>query len=117
MVNTGLTSERHHIERIGREIDDRSAGDAHLGKEKFGGPIDIGGSVPGSGDGSVDERVSFNSLEQLQRPALLLSNGVVYVAFASYPDNDPSHGWVFADGARTVNQLAVFSTTPHRGEA
>jgi hypothetical protein len=90
--------------------------DITSGREKFGGPIDIGGSVPGSGDGSVDGRVSFNSLDQLQRPALLLSNGVVYVAFASYADNDPSHGWVFAYGARTLNQLGIFCTTPDGGE-
>src|ERR1700730_11470111 len=85
--------------------------DITSGRERFAGPIDIGGSVPGSGDGSVEGRVSFNSLEHLQRPALLLSNGVVYVAFASYADNHPSHGWVFAYGATTLNQPGVFCTT------
>src|SRR5262249_54703229 len=70
--------------------------DMTSGLEKFGGPVEIGGSVPGTGDGSVDGQITFNSLDQLQRPALLLSNGVVYIAFAAYADNDPSHGWVMA---------------------
>ena len=42
----------------------------------------------------VNGVVSFNAYSQLQRPGLLLSNGVVYLAFGSHADAQPFHGWV-----------------------
>jgi hypothetical protein len=90
--------------------------DLGSGEEKLGGPVEIGGSVPGTGDGSVGGRVSFEARQHLQRPALLLSNGVLYVAFASHADTDPYHGWVFAYDAGTLKQLDLFCTTPNGGE-
>ena len=89
--------------------------DITTGKEKFGAPVEISGSVPGTGDGSVDGRISFDPLQHLQRPALLLSSGVVYVAFASHADYNPYHGWVFAYDATTLNQLGIYCTTPNGG--
>src|SRR5205807_452922 len=58
--------------------------DATTGVEKLGGPVVIQASVPGmgvEGNGSV---VPFVSLRENQRAALLLTNGVVYIAFASH---------------------------------
>ncbi len=49
---------------------------------------------------------------QLQRPGLLLRNGVVYIAFGSMTDWPPYHGYVFAYDAATLTQKAVFNTTP-----
>ena len=56
----------------------------------------------------------FNPTFQMQRPALLLSNGAVYVAFGSNGcDTFAYHGWLLAYNATTLQQLAAFSTTPN----
>lgn len=47
--------------------------DIMTGAEKFGGPVLIGGSVPGSGDGS--STVVFNPLNENQRSSLALPTG------------------------------------------
>jgi len=86
--------------------------DVMTGTEKVP-PVVIQGNVAGTGDGSAN--VSFVSLKHLQRAALLLSNGALYIAFASYCDNTPYHGWVFAYDAQTLNQIALFNTTPNGG--
>jgi uncharacterized protein (TIGR03437 family) len=53
----------------------------------------------------------------LQRPALLLQNGVVYVAFGSHGDGGPYHGWLIGYSAQNVqNQVSVFNPTPNGGE-
>lgn len=49
----------------------------------------------------------------MQRAALLLSNNALYIAFASYCDNGPYHGWVFAYDAQTLDQVAIFNDTPN----
>ena len=83
------------------------------GAEKFGGPVVIQASVPGTGDGGDGVNVPFNPLRQNQRAALLLANGVVYVAWASHGDSDPYHGWVLGYNATTLQQVAVFNATPN----
>src|SRR5262249_5398608 len=54
--------------------------DLTTGAEKFGGPIVIQASVPGTGDGSSGGILPFNSLRENQRTGGLLANGVVYFA-------------------------------------
>jgi hypothetical protein len=87
--------------------------DITTGAEKFGGPVQIAGSVPGEGVDSVGGTVTFNSHQQIQRAALLLSNGVVYIAFAGYADTDPYHGWLFGYDAATLARVSIFNTTPN----
>jgi hypothetical protein len=87
--------------------------DITSGAEKFGGPVVIQGSVPGTGDGSNGGQVPFISLRENQRPALLLSNGVVYVAFGSHGDNRPYHGWMMGYNASTLQQTMVYCSTPN----
>jgi hypothetical protein len=53
-----------------------------------------------------------NNLLQCQRPALLLSNGTVFVAYGSNGCDLHSYGWVMAYSASTLQQLAVFNTAP-----
>lgn len=86
--------------------------DIASGEEKFGGPVTISGSVAGTGSGSVKGVLEFSSVLHLQRPALLLANGVVYVAFGSHADQNAYHGWLFGYNASTLAQTAVFCTTP-----
>ena len=59
--------------------------------------------------------VRFNAEQQLQRPALTLAGGMFYVAYGSYADTDPYHGWVIGFNATNLQQLTnyVFNTTPN----
>ena len=83
------------------------------GAEKFGRPVVIEASAPGSGAGSEGGRESFNALLENQRTALLLENGVVYIAFASHGDNGPYQGWVLGYNARTLRQVLVYDDEPN----
>ncbi len=87
--------------------------DLGTGSEKFGGPVLIQGSVPGTGDGSDGVNVAFDPYKHLQRSALLLVNGVVYVAFASFADAHPYHGWLFGYDAHKLNRQIVLNLTPN----
>ena len=87
--------------------------DITSGAEKFGGPVVIQGSVPGSGSGSSNGQITFQTKIQLQRPALLLSKGVIYLAWASYNDHGLYHGWVMAYDASTLHQSAIWNDTPN----
>jgi hypothetical protein len=89
--------------------------DVTSGAERSGSPVVIHPSVAGTGDGSVGGTLSFDSLRQAQRPGLVLSGGVVYVASASHGDNDPYHGWIIGYDAATLAQTYVFVTTPNGG--
>ncbi len=60
------------------------------GEEVTGFPVKIEGeaqNLPG---------VTFEPFHQLQRPALLLMNGVVYAGFGSHCDHFPYQGWLAA---------------------
>jgi hypothetical protein len=54
----------------------------------------------------------FDPLMQSQRPALMLLNGNVYVGYASHCDKGPYHGFLMAYDATTLEQTAIFNTTP-----
>jgi hypothetical protein len=86
--------------------------DLTSGQEKLGGPVVIDGSVPGIGDDSVAGTIRFNALRHLNRPALLLSTGYLYIAFGSHEDNRPFHGWVLSYDTATLQQVASFNVTP-----
>ena len=83
------------------------------GAEKFGGPVEISGSVPGTGDASSNGSVPFQPLYHYNRPGLLLANGVVYAAFGSNCETVPWHGWIFGYDALTLQQAAIFNDTPN----
>jgi len=88
--------------------------DIRTGAEKFGGPVVITGSVPGSGtpnDGA--NNVLFQALKEHQRSALLLLNGVVYIAWASIGDLFPYHGWIIGYDAQSLQQVTIFNDTPN----
>ncbi len=83
------------------------------GAEKFGGPVVIQGSVPGTGAGSSNGVLAFNPTQQWQRPGLLLSNANVYIAFGSHLDAAPFNGWILAYSASTLQQTAIRCVNPN----
>jgi hypothetical protein len=88
--------------------------DVHTGAEKPNSPVVIQGSVPGNGDGNDGNgNVPFDPLINNQRSALLLLNGVVYIGWASHGDNGPYHGWIMGYNAATLNQVAIWNTSPN----
>jgi len=87
--------------------------DITTGAEKFGGPVVISGSVPGTGDGSSGGVVPFIALNECQRPGLLLNNGVVYIGWGSHGDNHPWHGWIIGYNAATLQQVMIYNVTPN----
>ena len=87
--------------------------DITSGAEKFGGPVVIQASVSGTGYDNVGGAVTFNPLMENQRAGLALANGNVYIAWASYGDTDPYHGWVMAYSASTLQQVGVLCITPN----
>ena len=90
--------------------------DITSGQEKFGGPVTIQASVPGTGPDNLGGVVTFESQYHLQRPSLLLANGTVYVGFCSIGDAGLWHGWLM--GYNTLNiqqQVFVYNATPNGG--
>jgi len=77
--------------------------DITTGLEKFGGPANISATI-----GSL----TFTPLQQIQRPALLLSNGTVYIGFGSNGCDFNARGWLFAYSASNLQQLAVMTMQP-----
>jgi List-Bact-rpt repeat protein len=77
--------------------------DLRTGAEKFGGPVIVSATA-----GTVD----FEPITHLQRPALLLLNGVVYVAFGSHGDHSTWQGWVMGFDAATLAPRGVYVTAP-----
>src|SRR5271170_3481231 len=85
--------------------------DITTGAEKFGAPIQIHASVPGTGSGSTNSVVTLDDESNLQRPGLLLVNGVLYIAFGSVADQGAWHGWILSYNAATLQQIDVFCTS------
>lgn len=86
--------------------------DLATGAERAGFPVTIAGEAENL------LATSFNPTYQLQRPALLLMNGVVYAGFGGHCDISPFHGWIV--GVSTSGQIrTMWATTeePHDGAA
>lgn len=87
--------------------------DIQTSAEKFGGPVLIQGSAPGTAEDGNGTTVKFNARYEGQRAALLLTEGHVVIAWASHCDIDPWHGWVMSYSAGTLAQEAVFNLSPN----
>ncbi len=82
------------------------------GTEQAGSPVAISASVPGTGDGNINNVVSFDPMRNNQRQGLVLVNGVVYISFSSHCDWNPYHGWILGYNAQTLQQQTVYNDTP-----
>ena len=89
--------------------------DVTTGAERAGSPVVIRAKVKGNGEGSVNGVVSFDPLREAQRPGLLLQNGSVIIGWASHCDNQPYHGWVMSYDETTLQQTAIWNSTPNGG--
>ncbi len=87
--------------------------DITTGAEKFGGPVLMTASVPGTAPDGNGSTVPFNGQWANQRPGLLLLNGYVYIGFAAHGDNGPWHGWILAYNKTTLAQSGVWCTSPN----
>ena len=72
--------------------------DLATGNTKFGSPVQI-------------TATNFNVLTHMQRPALLLNGGTLYIAFGSHGDAPNYQGWVMGYNATTLAQQFVWWTT------
>lgn len=76
--------------------------DVATGTEQSGFPVQIQGTA------ANDPTHTFDGTHQLQRPGLLLMNGVVYAAFGAHCDRKPYEGWVV--GISTSGQITTLWT-------
>src|ERR1035441_9798217 len=87
--------------------------DAATGREKTGSPIVIRASYQFAGQNNI-----FQDAMQVNRPALLLENGYLYIAFGSNGcRNDKEQGWVVAYDAATLQPAGAFDVEPGESAA
>jgi hypothetical protein len=88
--------------------------DLTTGAELANSPVVISAQVNGTGSGNDNHgHINFDGKQQNGRPGLLLLNGVVYLCWASLGDRMPFHGWVLGYDGGSLQQVAVFNTTPN----
>lgn len=86
------------------------------GAELLGGPVDITGKYPGTGDDSKNGYVLFDPAQYKERSGLLLTNGTIYLSWASHCDFRPYTGWIMGYNPKTLAQTTVLNVTPNGNE-
>jgi Bacterial Ig-like domain (group 2) len=87
--------------------------DITTGSEKFGGPVAVTGTVPGTGYDSQNGEITLES-SCYQRNGLALdpaSNGI-YITFGHC-----SHGWILSYDKASLQQTGIINLTPDGGGA
>jgi hypothetical protein len=79
------------------------------GKEAPGFPVEIAGEARNL------QGVQFAATQELQRPALLLMNGVLYAGFGSHCDTTPFQGWVVGVSAAEHRITTMWATAEDGG--
>lgn len=87
--------------------------DITSGAEKFGGPVVLSASVPGTGLGSSGGTLAFSPGQQMQRTALGLANGMVFITFGAFGDLYTYHGWILTYNTQTLQQVRALCITPN----
>ena len=85
-----------------------SALDITTGAQKFGGPVTVTASVPGTNPQAGNGTTVTLPTECIQRSALLLANGNIYIGFGNCPT-----GWLLAYNKQTLAQVGVFNASPN----
>jgi hypothetical protein len=81
--------------------------DITTGLERAGSPVTIHASVPGTNSEAVNGTITLNN-GCLQRAALLLSHGTLYIGFSACPT-----GWLLSYDAASLTQIAVLNMSPN----
>lgn len=90
--------------------------DATTGAELNGGPVDISGQYPGTGDNSVNGYVIFDPSQYKERAGLLLLGQTVFLTWASHCDYRPYTGWIMGYNIQTLKQNTILNVTPNGNE-
>jgi hypothetical protein len=90
--------------------------DATSGAEVRGGPVDITGTYPGTGDNSSGGNVIFDPAQYKERAGLLLVGNTLYLGWASHCDIRPYTGWIMGYNATSLAQTTVINLTPNGNE-
>jgi Immunoglobulin domain/Immunoglobulin I-set domain len=88
--------------------------DLTTGAEQTGSPVTISASftIPNSNG----QLTTFAPAQYKERAALLLLNGVVYLAFSSHCDDGPYQGWLMSYNETSLAQVSVLNVTPNGGD-
>lgn len=81
--------------------------DITTGAEKFGGPIVVNASVPGTNSDSINGTL-YLTTSCVQRSALLLVNNAIVLGFGGCHS-----GWLVSYDAQTLQQIGVFNMSPN----
>lgn len=94
-----------YVAKQGRYIYELHALDLLTGRDRHGSPVQV--------------NLGFlNSTKERQRSGLLLANGRIYFAFASFCDNQPYHGGIvsYSYDQHGFHRLAAYNDTPRGSE-
>jgi hypothetical protein len=79
----------------------------------LGSPVTIQASIYDAAGNTID----FVPFNQMQRGALALSAGGIYITWASYCDQGNYWGWVMRYDKSSLAQTAVFNAAPNGNQA
>ena len=85
--------------------------DLTTGAEEFNGPMEVQATYPGNGAENT-----FLPGQHVERPGLLIVNGVVYTTWGSHCDGGPYTAWVIGYNETTLAQVNVLNLTPNGSE-
>jgi AraC-like DNA-binding protein len=117
VIDLGASPPRMYVVAKTLESDGSIAQRLHVldittGHEVSGSPIVISASI-----NSHSGVITFDPVHELNRPALLLYAGYVYLAFSSHCDANPWYGWVLAYSTSNLSAPPlVLNTAPTNSE-
>ena len=125
-IHNGDTANPHYVNTLYKvDIHDGTATSTVIADTTYNSDgsytYNSGPYVLGTGDGYINvagqNRVYFNSLRQMFRPAVELVNGQVILGSASHGDNGPYHGWMLTYSENDLSLTGVLCTSPNSGLA